>query len=302
MQIQANGLHIEVDDQGPPASPGGPPVLMLMGLGMQLTSWPQPLVDRLVARGRRVVRMDNRDAGLSQGFDALGMPNLLWATARYMMHLPVQAPYTLADMAADAIGVLDALRIDRADVVGASMGGMIAQHLAADHANRVARLTLLMTTSGARHLPQASARVRMGLMDGRRIPPHDEDALVDRLERVFTLIGSPAFQPQPGPERDALRQRLRASVRRAYRPAGVARQLVAIVADGDRTPMLRRMAVPTHIVHGAADPLVPVAAAHDLHASIAGSTLELIDGMGHDLPPPLWGRLADAMVHPPAQA
>ena len=301
MQIQANGLHIEVDDQGPPASPGGPPVLMLMGLGMQLTSWPQPLVDRLVARGRRVVRIDNRDAGLSQGFDAQGVPNLLWATARYLMHLPVQAPYTVADMAADAVGVLDALRIGQADVVGASMGGMIAQHLAATHPQRVARLTLLMTTSGARHLPQASARVRMGLLDGRRLAAHDEDALVDRLERVFTLIGSPAYPPQPGPERDALRQRLRDSVRRAYRPAGVARQLVAIVADGDRTPLLRRIGAPTHIVHGAADPLVPVASAHDLHASIAGSTLEVIDGMGHDLPPALWGRLADAMVPPVAR-
>lgn len=298
MQIQANGLHIEVDDQGPPASPGGPPVLMLMGLGMQLTSWPQPLVDRLVARDRRVVRMDNRDAGLSQGFDALGMPNLLWATTRYLMHLPVQAPYTLADMAADALGVLDALLIERADVVGASMGGMIAQHLACAHPQRVARLTLLMTTSGARHLPQASARVRLALMDGRRIPAHDVEALVDRLERVFGVIGSPAFQATPGPEREALRQRLRESVRRAYRPAGVARQVVAIVADGDRTALLRRIAVPTHIVHGVDDPLVPVAAAHDLHAAIAGSTLELIDGMGHDLPPALWPRLADAMVGP----
>lgn len=298
MQIQANGLHIEVDDQGPPASPGGPPVLMLMGLGMQLTSWPQPLVDRLVARGRRVVRIDNRDAGLSQGFDAVGVPNLMWATARYLMHLPVHAPYSVADMAADALGVLDALRIERADVVGASMGGMIAQHLACAHSQRVARLTLLMTTSGARHLPQASARVRMALLDGRRIPAHDEDALVDRLERVFGVIGSPAYRPQPGPEQDALRQRLRESIRRAYRPAGLARQLVAIVADGDRTPMLRRLTVPTHIVHGVDDPLVPVASAHDLHATIAGSTLELIDGMGHDLPPALWPRLADAMVGP----
>lgn len=296
MQIPANGLRIEVDDLGPPASPGGPPILMLMGLGMQLIAWPQPLVAQLTARGRRVVRIDNRDAGLSQGFDHVGTPNLAWATLRYMLRLPVHAPYTIADMAADALGVLDALGLARVHVVGASMGGMIAQHLAATQPQRVARLTLMMTTSGARHLPQPNGRVRLALLDGRALPPGDAEALVDRLERVFTLIGSPAHRPQPGAEREAFRERLRASVRRAYRPAGVARQLVAVAADGDRTPLLSRIVAPTHIVHGAADPLVPVRAAHELHARIAGSTLEVIDGMGHDLPAPLWPRLAEAIL------
>jgi pimeloyl-ACP methyl ester carboxylesterase len=296
MQIQANGLHVEVDDQGPPDSPGGAPILLLMGLGMQLIAWPQPLVDLLTARGRRVIRIDNRDAGLSQGFDALGMPNLVWATLRYLMHLPVHAPYSVADMAADALGVLDALGLPRAHVVGASMGGMIAQHLAAAQPQRVARLTLMMTTSGARHLPQPSARVRAALIERRAIAPGDLEAVVDRLERVFTLIGSPAYRPQTGPEREAFRERLRVSVQRAYRPAGVARQLVAVVADGDRSPLLARIAAPTHIVHGSADALVPVAAAHDLHAKIAGSTLEIIEGMGHDLPAALWPRLAEAML------
>jgi pimeloyl-ACP methyl ester carboxylesterase len=157
VQVSANGIAIEVDDQGPPDSPGGPPILMVMGLGMQLTAWPEPLVRMLVERGRRVIRLDNRDAGLSQGFDQLGMPNLLWATLRWWMHLPVHAPYGIDDMAADALGVLDALRLDRVQVVGASMGGMIAQHLAAKHPQRIERLTLLMTTSGARGLPQAGA-------------------------------------------------------------------------------------------------------------------------------------------------
>lgn len=299
MQVQANGLRIEVDDQGPPSSPGGPPLLMLMGLGMQLTAWPEPLVARLVAAGRRVIRIDNRDAGLSQGFDELGMPNLAWAALRYLMHLPVHAPYTIADMAIDALGVLDALALPQAQVVGASMGGMVAQHLAASHPGRVARLTLLMTTSGARHLPQPKAKVRAALLDGRALPPGDLQAVVDRLQRVFTLIGSPLYRPQTEAEQAAFRARLEASVRRAYRPAGVARQLVAIAADGDRTPRLGRITAPTHIVHGAADPLVPVAAAHDLQARIAGSTLELIEGMGHDLPPALWPRLAEAMLREP---
>jgi len=288
MQIAANGLSIEVDDQGPP---GGPPILLLMGLGMQLTAWPEELVRLLVGRGFRVIRIDNRDAGLSQGFDASGRPNLAWAMLRYLLHLPVHAPYTLADMARDAFGVLDALGLPAAHVCGASMGGMIAQHMAAARPERVSRLTLIMTTSGARSLPQASARVRAALLEGRPHGAFDADAEVTRLMRVFTLIGSPAYRPEPA----EFRARLTASVRRAWRPAGMARQLVAVAADGDRTPLLARIGAPTHIVHGAADPLVPVAAAHDLHARIAGSTLEIIDGLGHDLPAALWPRFAAAI-------
>jgi pimeloyl-ACP methyl ester carboxylesterase len=212
------------------------------------------------------------------------------------MHLPVHAPYTLADMAADAVGVLDAFGVDSAHVVGASMGGMIAQHLAARHPQRVSRLTLIMTTSGSRRLPQARGSVRAALLDGRRIGRHDTQAQVDRLERLFTVIGSPAFRPTPGPEAEAFRERLRATVLRAWRPDGVVRQLAAVAADGDRSALLGRIVSPTHIVHGAQDPLVPVEAAHDLHAKIAGSTLEVIDDMGHDLPQALWPRLADAIA------
>jgi pimeloyl-ACP methyl ester carboxylesterase len=292
MRIQANGIGIEVDDQGPPESPGGPPLLLIMGLGMQLIAWPQPLLDRLVARGRRVIRFDNRDAGLSQGFDQLGMPNIAWAAMRYALRLPIRSGYTIADMARDAVGVLDALGIARAHVVGASMGGMVAQHLGAEHAERVSALTLIMTTSGARHLPPASAKARAAMLDRRGLNANDTEAIVDRLERVFTIIGSPAYRAP----REAFRARLRESVRRAYRPAGVARQLLAVAADGDRSPLLARIGVPTHIVHGALDPLVPPAAAHDLQRKIAGATLELIDGMGHDLPEALLPQIADAIL------
>ena len=288
MQIAANGLSIEVDDQGPP---NGTPLLLIMGLGMQLTAWPEELVQMLVARGFRVIRLDNRDSGLSQGFEAAGTPNLAWVTLRYLLHLPVHSPYTLADMAKDSFGVLDALGIERAHVCGASMGGMIAQHMAASQPQRVSRLTLMMTSSGSRKLPQASAKVRAALLERRAMGAHDVDAEVARLMRLLTLIGSPAFRPDPA----AFKARLTASVKRAWRPDGVARQLVAVVADGDRTPQLSRITSPTHIVHGADDPLVPVAAAHDLHARIAGSTLDIIDGMGHDLPAALWPRFAAAM-------
>ena len=225
MQIAANGVSIEVDDQGPP---GGPPILLLMGLGMQLTGWPDELVRLLVGRGFRVIRIDNRDAGLSQGFDTSGRPKLAWATLRYTLHLPVHSPYALADMAGDAFGVLDALGLPAAHVCGASMGGMIAQHMAASQPERVSRLSLIMTTSGARGLPQPGARVRAALLDGRPSGMHDVDAEVTRLMRLFTLIGSPAYRPEPG----EFRARLTASVRRAWRPAGVARQLIAVAADG----------------------------------------------------------------------
>lgn len=284
MRIDVRGVQIEVEDVGPT---GGEAVLLVMGLGMQLVAWPQDLVQDLVRRGCRVLLMDNRDAGLSSGFDHLGVPSLVGATLRYAMHLPIHPPYRLGDMAKDCIGVLDALRIQRAHVVGASMGGMIAQHLAADHAARVASLTLVMTTSGARALPQATAKVRRLLM--RRPPPHaDVGAVTDHVVALFDAIGSPGYRPEPA----ALRARIEAGVRRAWRPHGTARQLLAVAADGDRSRMLSRIRLPTHIVHGREDPLVPVEAAHDLHRKIEGSTIDVIAGMGHDLPVELMPRLA----------
>jgi pimeloyl-ACP methyl ester carboxylesterase len=267
-----------------------------MGLGMQLTGWPEPFVQMLTQRGRKVIRLDNRDAGLSQGFDHLGTPNVAWAAMRYALRLPVRSAYTISDMATDTIGVLDALGIDRAHIVGASMGGMIAQHIAAKHPRRVSALTLMMTTSGARRLPGPSAKARAAMLDRRGLDAKNIEAVVDRLERVFTIIGSPAYRPTDEQAREAFRARLRASVQRAYRPAGVARQLIAVAADGDRSPMLARIAAPTHIVHGAADPLVPVASAHDLRSKITGATFDIIEGMGHDLPAALWQRLAGAIT------
>jgi pimeloyl-ACP methyl ester carboxylesterase len=289
-QLAANGIRIEADDQGPRDDPQ--PILLLMGLGMQLVAWPEPLVAQLVAAGRRVIRIDNRDAGLSAGFDAAGVPNLLATSLRWWLRLPIASAYRLADMADDAFGALDALGVERAQVVGASMGGMIAQHMAARRPERVARLTLMMTSSGARHLPQPSARVRRALL-ARPADPRDRQAVIERIVRLFDVIGSPAYRP----DAQEFRARIAASVERAHRPAGIARQLVAVAADGDRTPLLARISAPTHIVHGAEDPLIPPAAAHDLQRKIRGATLEIVPGMGHDLPQPLWPRFARAMLH-----
>ena len=293
MKIQANSIQIEVDDQGPR---DGPVVLLIMGLGMQLIAWPQALVQLLTDRGFRVVRFDNRDIGLSQGFDHAGVPNMALAGLRYALHLPVKSPYSLADMGRDALGVLDALGIAQAHVCGASMGGMIAQHLAAEAPRRVASLTLMMTTSGARSLPQPPWSVRKVLMS-RPMKP-GTDAAVDWILQVLRVIGSPAYPTSA----EAMRERALASVQRAWHPAGSARQLLAVVADGDRTPLLSRITSPTRIVHGVADTLVPVACGHDLAAHIRGADTEFIAGMGHDLPEALLPRFAQGIASLAARA
>jgi pimeloyl-ACP methyl ester carboxylesterase len=293
MQLSANGISIEVEDEGPP---NGEPLLLIMGLGMQLTSWPAELVQALVAKGFRVIRFDNRDAGLSQGFDHLGVPSLPLATVQHLLHWPVKAPYRIADMARDAIGVLDALGIARAHVVGASLGGMVAQHLAADAPGRVRSLGLIMTTSGSRRLPQATLAARRVMMG--RPARNDAESLADHFARVFKVIGSPAYPPEP----QAFRERMLSNVRRAWRPAGTMRQLVAVAADGDRTPMLGHIQAPTLVVHGEADPLIPVENGRDLAQRIHNATSDFIPGMGHDLPVPLVPRLAERIAANAARA
>ncbi|MGZ5157582.1 MAG: alpha/beta fold hydrolase [Caldimonas sp.] len=282
MQIVSNGIAIEVEDHG---SPQGEPLLLVMGLGMQLLAWHDEFVASLVERGFRVVRFDNRDIGLSQRFDAAGVPNLTLDMLRFGLGLRVRSPYTLTDMAADAAGVLDVFGIAAAHVCGASMGGMIAQRLAAHHPGRVKSLTLMMTSSGARQLPGPSLKVR-GAMLARPKDPGRIESIVEHYVDLYGLIGSPAYPAT----RDYLRERFTRSVTRSYRPAGTARQMVAIAADGDRSPLLGAIGMPTHVIHGVADPLVPVPAGRDLAARIPGATLDAIEGMGHDLPKELWPR------------
>ena len=293
MQIAANGIALEIEDHGPPQ---GEPVLLIMGLGMQLLAWHEDFVASLVARGFRVIRFDNRDIGLSQSFDAAGVPNLALDSLRFALGLRVKSPYTLDDMAADSVAVLDALGIDKAHVCGASMGGMIAQRVASRYPQRVKSLTLMMTSSGARRLPGPSLKVRGALISR----PKDQrvETIVEHYVNLYGLIGSPAYPAG----QDDLRERFTRSVRRSYRPAGTARQMVAIAADGDRTSLLGTFRPPTHVIHGSADPLVPVAAGCDLGARIPGATLDVIDGMGHDLPKELWPRFVAGIAGAAARA
>lgn len=287
MQVKANGLRIEVDDQGPRE---GPAMLLVMGLGMQLIAWPQTLVQMLVDRGFRVIRFDNRDIGLSQGFDHAGIPNMALAGLRHALRLPVRSPYTLGDMAQDALGVLDALGVSRAHVCGASMGGMIAQRMAVLAPARVASLTLMMTSSGARHLPQAPWHLQRTLM--LRPMGHSVDAAVEWVLRVLEAIGSPAYPTDP----QSRGQRVLASVQRAWNPGGSVRQLLAVAADGDRSPLLPRIVQPTLVIHGTDDPLVPLACGEDLARRIPGARTDFIAGMGHDLPDALLARFAKGMA------
>lgn len=284
MRVVANGIGIEVDDAG--GARGGEPLLLVMGLALQLVAWPEDWLAELRRYGLRPIRFDNRDIGLSQGFDHLGVPSLAWAALRRRLGLAVRAPYTLADMAADTVGVLDALGLPSAHLCGVSMGGMIAQHVAALYPQRVRSLTLMMSSSGARHLPLPAPAVRRALLARPRAD--DRAAAAEFMHRLLRLVASPAHPP----DAQELRERIAATMQRAWHPAGAARQLLAIVAEGDRTPLLARIRAPTLVLHGRADPLIRVAAAHDLAARIAGARLETLEGWGHDLPPALLPALA----------
>jgi pimeloyl-ACP methyl ester carboxylesterase len=294
MQISANGIQLEVEDHGPVS---GEPLLLIMGLGMQLVAWHTEFVASLVARGFRVIRFDNRDIGLSQRFDHLGVSNLAIDSIKYAVGMKVTGPYTVADMADDTAGLLDALGIQSAHVCGASMGGMIAQQLAVRHPARVKSLTLMMTSSGSRRLPGPTLKVR-GALISRPDNANDIDSVIAHYVRLYKLIGSPRY-----PASDAyLHERLGMSVRRSYRPQGTARQMVAIAADGNRSGLLSQIKAPTQVIHGADDPLVPVAAGHDLAQKISGAKLDVIDGMGHDLPKELWPRFVAGIADAAARA
>ena len=291
MKIKANGIDIEVEDTGPGHAGAAPRpvVLLIMGRGMQLVAWPPAVVQALVDAGYRVLRFDNRDIGLSQHFDHLGTPNLLWATLKFKIGLTVSAPYGLKDMAADAIGVLDALGIAQAHVVGVSMGGMIAQRVALAAPQRVASLTSIMSSSGARGLPEAQPSVMRALFS--RPASSARDDIVAHYVKLYKAIGSPGY---PIPEAD-MRSRILAGITRSFHPAGTMRQMVAIAADGGRAAELARVARPTLVLHGHEDPLVPFPCGQDTARRIPGAKLVGIEGMGHDLAPGVVGRLLPHM-------
>lgn len=256
-----------------------PAILLINGLGSQMTRWPEPFCARLTARGYRAVRFDNRDTGLSTWFK------------------PGDA-YRLEDMAADAVAVLDAVGVDKAHLAGVSMGGMIGQTVAADYPGRTLSLTSIMSSSSAPGLPEATPRAMAVLTAQAPDPTTDQAAYVAHAVENALVIGSPGF---PWPE-GALAQRALDEAARAFNPTGSARQMRAVGATGDRTQRLKSITAPTIVLHGADDPLLPLGCGEDTAAKIPGAELRVVAGMGHDLPPALFDIVAEAILAAAARA
>ena len=285
--VTANGLRLAYDEFG---NPDDPAMLLVMGLGTQMIAWPVDFCERLAARGYRVIRFDNRDIGLSEKLEGTRTPHAFRLALAARLGLPLKVPYTLFDMAKDAVGVLNALDIGAAHIVGASMGGMIGQLMAGLYPFRVLSLTSIMSTTGRKTLPAADPKVSLHMI--RRPVNADRQDLEDYAMETWRLIGSPGYPPTD----EALREKIAASYDRSFYPAGHRRQMAAIIASGDRVELLRKVIAPTLVIHGKDDPLVPVEGGIDTADLVPGARLEVIDGMGHDLPVPLIPHFVDLIA------
>jgi pimeloyl-ACP methyl ester carboxylesterase len=272
-------------------------ILLVMGLGAQMIAWPDEFIHGLVSKGYRVIHYDNRDVGLSQWMDGAKTPNLVWTMLKARFGLPVRVPYTLTDMAADGIGLLDALGIDKAHVAGASMGGMIVQLMAANHRERLLSMTSIMSSSGKPGLPGARADIQKSFMVKR--PP---DASRDEAVAFGTELVRSFSYPDPTRPENAHAEMTAKAFDRGYYPVGTRRQLLAIIADGSRVERLKKITTPTLVVHGGADPLVPKEGSEDIARHVPGARLEIIDEMAHDLPPSQVGRMVDLIAGHAKQA
>ncbi|XVX20783.1 alpha/beta fold hydrolase [Actinomycetota bacterium] len=261
-----------------------PTILLVMGLATQMLAWDDRFCQLLVDEGYHVIRFDNRDIGLSTHLGSLGVPDIMPAFSGQ----PIEAPYLLGDMAADTVGLMDALEIDSAHVVGASMGGMIAQTVAIDHPDRVRSLTSIMSTPNRQvggSTPEATATLLAPAAT-------NEDEAVQRTLGVYRVIGSPGYPM----DEERMAARARESYRRSNDPGGVTRQLAAILASPDRVPGLRSLRVPTLVLHGDDDPLVMVDGGITTAEAVPGARIVRFPGMGHDLPEGLWPQIVGEIV------
>jgi pimeloyl-ACP methyl ester carboxylesterase len=287
--VTANGITIHSDSFGPD---DGEAILLISGLGTQMIRWPVPFCEQLAAHGYRVIRFDNRDAGLSTHFPDCPVPDFAAMAAALAQGRRPDVPYTLHDMAADTIGLLDALSIARAHLVGRSMGGMIAQLVASDDAQRVMSLTSIMSSTGNPALPSAAPDIMAMLTRPAPNPVEDEAGFLEHRIGFARSIAGPGFPF----DTQAHRALIRAETARAYDPGGFGRQIAAIAATGDIRSRLARITVPTLVIHGTHDRLIPPACGEDTAASVPGAELMLIEGMGHDLPPPVYRQVTDAIA------
>jgi pimeloyl-ACP methyl ester carboxylesterase len=278
-----NGIEIEYETIGE-----GEPMLLIMGLGMQLIAWPDQFCSQLVDRGYQIIRFDNRDVGLSTIFDEAGVPDAATIEEAMTGAGEVDAPYNLSDMAADAAGLLGELGIDSAHVVGVSMGGMIGQTLAIEQPLRVRTLTSIMSSTGDPALPPPSPEALQTLI---ATPPEDIDGVAEHASAMFEVIGSPGY-PQ---DREMVAALARISYERCFAPGGTTRQFLAVSVSGSRKDKLATVTVPTLVLHGEDDPLIPLECGVATAAAIPGARLHSFPGMGHDLPQELWPEFVDAI-------
>ncbi|MBV7258849.1 alpha/beta fold hydrolase [Erythrobacter crassostreae] len=280
-------IELFYEDHG---NPDHEPILLVMGLGAQMVLWPDEFVEALVGEGYRVIRFDNRDIGLSQKMEGAKAPGLKMQVLRKMIGFPARVPYTLEDMAADAAGLLDALKIDRAHVVGASMGGMIVQLMGINHSDKLLSLTSIMSTTGNPKVPQADKQAMEALI--APLTSMEEQDLLAHGINVQQSIGSPGYPADP----QRREEKVLKAIRRSVYPPGLPRQLAAIIDDGDRRERLRNVTTPTLVLHGEADPLVKLEGGQDTAAHIPGAKLVTIPGWGHDIPVELIGRVTQEIV------
>lgn len=291
---QANGIEIDAEEAGERT---GVPLLLIRGLGTQRTAWPEAFLDALVERGHRVITFDNRDVGLSTKFHQAGSIGIAEAVERAARGEPIDAPYGIDDMALDAVGLLDALALETVHVAGISMGGMIAQLLAARHGERLRSLTSIMSSSGALGLPGPTPEAAAALMS---LPddPDDRESVIRHTVETEKVFASPGYPPGD----DYLRAVAERAYDRCYCPGGVTRQMLAVMSGGGRTDLLETIRVPTLVIHGVDDPLIPVEAGMDTARRIPGAELRLIPGMGHDIAPGLIPTLVEAISEHTATA
>jgi pimeloyl-ACP methyl ester carboxylesterase len=285
-RARANGIELEYDTFGRAADPT---LLLVMGFGAPMILWREEFCEQFAARGLHVVRFDNRDCGLSSQIDRPVTAELSAVGRAGLAGEPLAAPYTLSDMAADAVGLLDALGVDAAHVAGASMGGMIVQTLAIEHPKRVRTLVSIMSTTGAADMPSPKPEAMAALL----APVATErPAAIERGLAMSRALGSPGYPFDEADERDLLGRMFD----RGVHPDGNARQLLAVMAAKSRREALGAVRVPTLVIHGIDDPIIPIQAGRDTAAAVPGAELLEIEGMGHDLPRALWPQLVDAIA------
>jgi pimeloyl-ACP methyl ester carboxylesterase len=286
--VNANGLDLYYESHGPE---NAEPILLIMGLGAQMSRWSPDLIGRLTAAGHRVIAFDNRDVGLSEKLEDAGAPDIGAVVKAVAAGQRAPVAYTLEHMAADAAGLLDALGIERAHIVGASMGGMIAQLVAADFPQKTLSLTSIMSSTGNPGLPRAKPEAMARLNTPAPDPNKDLDAFLDSA-----VVGAKVMAGSYAVDEARVREQSLSDFRRCYYPLGFQRQYAGVMASPDRRPKLKTINAPTVVIHGEADPLVPLEAGRDTAANIAGAELIVVPGVGHEMPAAVLDQFADGIL------